>query len=224
MQQKLSSKIWGLVLIIMGIGIAGRVLFGWDFNLFFSGWWTLFIIIPCAASILEKGWNTGNGIGLLIGVFLFLGAQGFLPRMLFGKLFFPVILIIIGANMLFKGNFNWKRSWNMDISAGPNDYVGIFNGRKVHCDGEKFNGCTANAIFGGVDIDLRSAIIDEDIVIEATAIFGGIDIMVPPHVNVKVSSVPLFGGVSNKRSKVEDINAPTVFINATCMFGGVDIK
>ncbi len=85
-------------------------------------------------------------------------------------------------------------------------------------------GTTMNAIFGGVELDLTDAIIDEDVVINATAVFGGIDIKVPYNVKVKVSNVPVFGGVSNKVPTSRDLNAPTIFLNSTCMFGGIDIK
>lgn len=224
MRKRMSNTIWGLIFILFGLGIAGRALFGWNFTIFFDGWWTLFIIVPCALGLLEKGWGSGNGIGLLIGLFLFLGCQDFIPAGLFGKLLIPVILMIIGFSILFKGTFNGSKHVHINMEIGPNDYVGIFNGQKIRYPREKFNGCTANAVFGGVDIDLRDAIIDEDVVIEATAVFGGIDIFVPPHVRVKVSSVPLFGSVGNKTMEPADINAPTVFVNATCMFGGVDIK
>ena len=222
MRKKMSNTIWGLLFIIIGLGIAGNVLLGWHFNIFFDGWWTLFIIIPCALGIVEKGWGQGNGIGLFIGLFLFLGCQDFMPSGFVQKLFVPVLLMIIGISILFKGSFNGSR--HVHYEAGPNDYVGIFNGQKVHFPAEKFTGCTANAVFGGIDIDLRDAIIDEDVVIDATAVFGGIDIFVPQNVRVKVSSVPVFGSVSNKTAEPAELSAPTIFVNATCMFGGVDIK
>ena len=53
-------------------------------------------------------------------------------------------------------------------------------------------------------------------------ITGGIDISVGENVNVKVNSTSLFGGVSNKTPIRKDV--PTIYINGTCMFGGVVIK
>jgi len=224
MRKRMSNTIWGLIFIILGLGIAGKVMFGIPFNIFFQGWWTLFIIIPCALGIVEKGWGEGNGVGLCIGIFLFIGCQDFVPHGWMGKLLVPVILMIIGVSILFKGSFNGSRHVRVNMEMGPNDYVGIFNAKKVRYPMEKFQGCTANAVFGGVDIDLRDAVIDEDVVIDATAVFGGIDLYVPPHVRVKVSSVPLFGSVRDKTSEPAELSAPTIFVNATCMFGGVDIK
>lgn len=51
-----------------------------------------------------------------------------------------------------------------------------FSGQNVKFDGEKFNGTELTAVFGGVKCDLTKAIIEKDVVINATCIFGGVDI------------------------------------------------
>ena len=68
MRSRLSNILWGLFFILIGIGFAGNAFNLWDFNLFFPGWWTLFIIIPCGISILQDGFHSGSCIGLAIGV------------------------------------------------------------------------------------------------------------------------------------------------------------
>ena len=94
----------------------------------------------------------------------------------------------------------------------------------MNFSGEVFQGAELNAVFGGVECDLRNAIIEQDCVIQASAVFGGIDIYVPTNVNIKVSSNSIFGGVSNKTANYHDELAPTIYIKCNCMFGGVDIK
>ena len=49
---------------------------------------------------------------------------------------------------------------------------------------------------------LRSAIIVEDVTIDATAIFGGIEIYLPDDVNVKLTSTALFGASDNGVKRV----------------------
>ena len=61
-----------------------------------------------------------------------------------------------------------------------------------------------------------------DIVINASSIFGGINILVPEDVNVIVKSTSIFGGVTNKKENTN--SKKNIYINAMCMFGGVDIK
>lgn len=230
MRDKLGNVLWGLSFIVAGVGVAGNIAGFWDFNLFFNGWWTLFIIIPCLISMMQNGVNLGNIIGLVIGVLLFFDAQNIIPRNLIGKMIFPIILVLIGVSIIFKGNankyVNSKSKVHQTNTVGNSfiNAIGIFWGSEVRPINEKITGGTATAIFGGVDLDLRYAIINEDIVITATAIFGGIDMWVPPNVNVKISSVPIFGGVDDKSNHIASESFPTIYINATCIFGGMDIK
>ena len=91
-------------------------------------------------------------------------------------------------------------------------------------DGQVFEGVTVNAVFGGAELDLRMAVIQQDVRIDATAVFGGIDIYVPSNVIVKVMSTPVLGGVTNKAAAPTEVPCHTLYVNATCVFGGVDIK
>ena len=88
---------------------------------------------------------------------------------------------------------------------------------------EKFTGCKVDAIFGGITLDLRETIIKEDAIIEASAIFGGIDILVPENTNIVSKGTAIFGGTNIKKEN-DDTNKYTITINATCMFGGIDVK
>ncbi len=96
--------------------------------------------------------------------------------------------------------------------------------RRLTFLGEAFNGATITAVFGSVDLDLRQAIINEDIYISATAVFGGIDLMVPSNVRVEMATTPIFGGASNKTNRPLDENPPTIYINSTNIFGGTEVK
>ncbi len=90
---------------------------------------------------------------------------------------------------------------------------------------KNLTGTTLTAVFGGVKCDLRKAIINENQVINCSSIFGGIDIYVPTDVKVKIKSSSIFGGVSDDRKeKNEKEDAKTIYINATCIFGGVEVK
>ncbi|MBD7913154.1 MULTISPECIES: LiaF domain-containing protein [Clostridium] len=228
MRNKFGDILWGLGFIAIGVGFAGNTFGLWDFRLFFNGWWTLFIIIPCIISMIQSGVNTGNLIGLVIGVLLFINSNGFLPRHIISKLIFPSILILVGLSILFKGSF--KSNYKVNIHknyVGKDGYISItsiFTGHEVRTVSENITGGAVTTVFGGVDLDLNNAIINKNITINVTSIFGGVNIFVPSNVNVKVSSIPIFGGVSNKASQSDFINYPTVYVNATCIFGGVEVK
>lgn len=231
MRNKISNLIWGLIFIVVGVGLAGNIFFGWNFEVFFDGWWTLFIIIPCLISIVRNGITLGSTGGVLIGVMILVSYYVDFEVSLW-DLLVPAILIIVGLGFIFQGAF--RKSINVDQSGhaegqggaagyGKRDYSAIFAGNRVRVTDE-FLGTSLNAVFGGMTLDLRDAIINRDVEISATAVFGGIDIYVPSGVSVKVNNMPVFGGVSNKAVQNTDPNAYTIYLNSTTMFGGIDIK
>lgn len=225
MKPKYNHSLWGVVLILAGLGFAGKALGLWHFSIFFRGWWTLFIIIPCVVSIAQKGFEPLPTAGLIIGGGFLLSAWGILPNGAVFKMFFPILLVVIGCNILCK-NSSQKKHFKGTGTAYHSDspeYNAIFGGQKISCNNEVFTGATLNSIFGGIDLDLRNGYMQEDIVINCTTVFGGIDIRVPSTINVQVSSVPIFGSVDN-HVKSRNPGAPTIFVNATCIFGGIDIK
>ena len=226
--KKFGNILWGLVLIILGLIFGGNALGITNINLFFDGWWTLFIIVPCFIGIFKENEKTGNVIGLLIGVALLLACQDIIDFALIAKLWFPIILVCIGASIIFKdvigGKVNEQIKKLNENKTNQNEYCATFSGQDIKYDGEKFTGADLTAVFGGVKCDLRNAIIESDTVINTSSIFGGIDIFVPDNVKVKVKSSSIFGGVSDRKKNCENAEAHTVYINATCLFGGVEIK
>ena len=70
--KNLSRTLWGLALIALGVIIGGNALGLFNIDLFFDGWWTLFIIVPCAIDLITEDHKIGSLIGLLVGVVLHL--------------------------------------------------------------------------------------------------------------------------------------------------------
>lgn len=225
MRNKVSSILWGVIFIVAGLGFIANTL--WNINIFFNGWWTLFIIVPSAISILQNGPRPFAVCSFIIGVLLLLSCQGLFDFSSVQDLIVPIIFIVIGASIIIKGlGFNFDKRITSAQRDGQKDYTATFGGQTiVYSENEVFEGAVINAVFGGVDLDLRASIINEDVVIDCTTVFGGTDIYIPDDVNIKISSTPIFGGVSNKKRRAPYIDGvPTVYINAVCMFGGVDIK
>lgn len=226
--KRISDIMWGLILIIIGVILGGNALDIFNINLFFDGWWTLFIIVPTFIGLVTERDKTGNIIGLIIGLLLLLSCRGLFDFKLIWKLIFPLIFVIIGLSLIFKNNINKEvsekiKKLNENLSSNDG-YTATFSGQNLNFDGEEFKGSNLNAIFGGIKLDLRKAIINEDIVINASSIFGGIDIYIPDNCKVKIKSNSIFGGVSNNKKCNVDDNSYTIYINASCMFGGVEIK
>lgn len=240
MRSRLSNILWGLFFILIGIGFAGNAFNLWNFNLFFPGWWTFFIIIPCGISILQNGFQTGTSIGLVIGLLILLSRQGFFDMRLALQLIIPVILIIAGLGILFANTIQKNREnryaggdchynegngfKNSTHADGRQTYTSTFGSRNICFDNEIFHGTAVNAYFGSIALHLENAIINENVTISCDVTLGGIELFLPNYVNVKVQSTPVFGGVTNRRRYMTSPDAPTVFINATCLIGGVEVK
>lgn len=226
--KKISKILWGAVLIAIGVIFSLNAFGITDIKVFFDGWWTLFIIVPCFIGIFTDREKTGNIIGLLIGLFLLLCCQNVLSFGMLWKLAIPAVIVIIGLKLILGGLFGEKAVKMISESRQNGDNIKIgcatFSGQDMNFDGEVFSGAELTAIFGGVECELRTAIIEKDCAITASAIFGGIDIYVPDYVNVKINSNSIFGGVSGKNKRPPIQGGVTLYINATCIFGGIDIK
>ena len=220
--------LWGIVLVIIGVIVGLNALNITNINIFFNGWWTLFIIIPSLIGLLKEKDKTGNIIGLIIGVVLLLGVQNIIDFDLIWKLILPVIIIIVGLSLIFGNNLNKKINneiKKINNKKGKNEeYCSTFSEQKIDFDDEEFKGVSLTAVFGGITLDLRKAKINEDVVINTTSVFGGIDFYVPDNIKIKVKSTSIFGGVDNKKIKNDNEKEHIIYINASCIFGGVDIK
>lgn len=224
--KKTSNMLWGLVLIILGLIFGLNALGITHINIFFTGWWTLFIIVPCFIDLFKEKDKTGNIIGLVIGISLLLGCNNIIDFNLIWKLMFPLALVIVGLSLIFKDTINSKVKKEMKKLNNNNDkeYYATFAEQNLDFSNEDFAGCNFNAVFGGIKCDLRNTKIKKDAIINASAIFGGITLYIPDNVNVKLVTTPIFGGVSDERVKKEKNSEVTLYINATCIFGGIELK
>lgn len=223
---KISDLLWGIVLVIIGVIFGLNALNVTDINIFFAGWWTLFIIVPSFIGLFRGDSRMWNIIGLVVGLFLLLACQDVVDFDIVWKLMVPVILVIIGFSFIFKDFVNTKVKEEIKkLNKGKHEeYCATFGSQNLDFTKEEFKGCNLTAVFGGVKCDLRNAVIKKDVVINTSSIFGGITILVPEDVNLKISSTVIFGGVSDERkNKTKDAKI-TVYVKSNSIFGGVEIK
>ena len=225
--KKVSGILWGIVLVAVGVILTLNAFGVANVDIFFDGWWTLFIIVPCVIGLFTDYDKSGHLIGICSGVFLLLCCQDGLNFDMFWKLLAPAIIVIIGVKMILGSIFDNRgeqvfkqiKENNTTVRSG----AATFSGATFDYTGEIFEGAKLDAVFGGIKCDLRGAVINGDCVINASAVFGGIDIYVPENLNVKVSSNSIFGGVSGKERRNNPSNH-TLYLNVTCLFGGVEVK
>lgn len=222
-----SSKriLWGVVLIGLGVLATLRAV---GIDIFFPGWWTLFIIIPCGISAVTDKDKTFGIVGLAVGIILLLKKQGLLPWFTFQNIWtlaVPVLLVAFGLSMIFRGATEKQpkeaiRSLNSQ-SLPMADCRAYF--RRKQLDYTKaFNKANLVAVCGTVACDMRGGNICGDIVINAHNFMGNVNICIPDGVNVKIVSSSVFSSVDN-RKKNEYPGAPTVYIHNTSLFGGLTV-
>lgn len=219
-----NNIIWGFILIAVGILFGLNALEITDINIFFNGWWTLFIIVPSLLGIVKGREFAGNLIGLIIGVTLLLMCNNIVSFELIAKLFIPALLIVVGILILSKDflRTNIKNKIKSIEVSNDNEFYAIFGSNTIKPKQEEVNGASLNAIFGELKCDLRDSKITKDIVINATSVFGGMTILVPEDVNIITTATPIFGGVDNKAKNSKSEN--TIYIKGTVLFGGIEIK
>ena len=223
--KRINSIVWGLALLAVSAVLILNAFEITSIEIFFDGWWTLFIIVPSLVGLFNGHDKTANIIGLLIGTFLLLACQNIIDFDIMWKLIAPVIIAVIGIKMIF-GGIGINRGFIKSIEAKGDDIKtasAVFTGQDIVVDNETFRGTEITAVFGGIKCYLRNAIFEGDTIINACCIFGGADIFLPDNVNIKVNSNSFFGGIDNKKHQNLNDNQYTVYLNGTCIFGGVEV-
>lgn len=95
-----TKRVIGILLVVFGVFFLLNKLGILAFSPLFSGWWTLFLIIPAVLSMVKTGVNGGNAILLAIGVFFFLDENGWNVK----GFFVPAALIVFGIILFLKKN------------------------------------------------------------------------------------------------------------------------
>ena len=216
----------GVILIILGIVLGLNVLEIININIFFKGWWTLFIIIPCLIDLVsdDNENKTMDIIGIIIGFSLLLSAQKIIKFEIVLKLIIPLILIITGISLILKDKIkeNFIEKTKID-NNNLDDIISIFSEQKINKKEELFKGSNIDAVFGSAILDIKEAKLEKETYIKTSSIFASITILVPEDVTIKVKLTPIFGGVSNKAKTTNNKNK-IIYIESFCLFGGVDIK
>lgn len=149
------------------------------------------------------------------------------------RILFPLILIIAGIAILLKArHFKTPHVFNphdeTEIVSEKIDEVAIFGGGKRVITTQNLKGGNITAIFGGLEIDLSDADIQDDvIVLEVAAIFGGVTIIVKSEWDVQVQVSSILGGFSDKRKVYKNDtkeNAKRLVIKGAAIFGGGEVK
>ncbi len=217
----------GLLIMLIGVlfllGSLGKLDVGevistyWPLILVFVGLWHLFT---------HNFRDTGFGILLIVvGCFFLLVNWDILEGNVWNY-FWPLLIIAAGLWIIFKPGFKHFRGEVPPIEGKDLDSFTIFSGIKRRIDSKEFRGGKATVVFGGIDLDFNQAeLADNRASVELTALFGGIEVLVPEEWKVVVDSSSIFGAVEDKRGGApREEPKTTLFVKATAIFGGIEIK
>jgi predicted membrane protein len=200
--------------------------------------WPLLIVLVGLVKFLQARSRVGGAITIVIGVLLQLSQLGYL-RLTWGTLW-PVVLIAAGLAMIWS-RFEMPKTPTPTVTAGMGSVSGansydtlneysLFGGieRRMHTN--SFRGGSIVAVFGGVEVDFRSAEIEgEEAVVYVEAVFGGIELKVPERWKVVFQGQSIFGGYSDEtRPPLADAlgTAPRkmLVLRGKAVFGGINVK
>ncbi len=220
------SRIWaaifGLLLIACGVAYLGSAVGWWKFNLFFEGWWALLIIIPCVYWMIASRFNFVPTAGVTVGAVLLIWKLGLLGETPVGTVLWPALLVLVGLYILLRGLIR-RRSCTVDTTKRVTMDSAAFSTQNYDAAGTVYEGGSYSAVFGTVNADLRTAVINQNVSISAEAVFGSVRILLPANVRVRIERSCAFGGVENKHTDCADPNAPTVLVRAESDFGSVTV-
>ncbi len=217
----------------------------------FIPWWVWtwqFLLITIGVFSLLTSENTTPGIVLVsIGtLFLLSDVLPWLQPWLYNvfndvsSLFWYLIIIIIGISLIIrgrhrtpgspesKGGRHYNPSAPRESTQDYIDELAIFGGADKIITTDNFKGGKITTMFGGADVKLlHSELAPGTHTIDVFSMFGGFTIVVPPHWQVKIDVVAVFGGVDDKRYPTPDSvkdNTRQLVIKGLVLFGGGEIK
>jgi len=197
----------------------------------FLQFWPMILIFVGVSKLARRDSRIWGVLLLLFGLFLQLNELG-IGHFTWNQ-FWPLLLIGAGGLAMWSA-LQARRmiSGAPEESGDPRttlDENTVFGGVQKRLNGREFRGGRLQAIFGGIEIDLRDAdLAESEAVIYANAIFGGIELRVPETWFVAARGQGVFGGFSDSTRYAPPVDPDkpkkTLVVLGTALFGGVEIR
>ena len=136
---------------------------------------------------------------------------------------------IVGVLIIVAIGVTLAESTTEGTETSPNasrfDNTVFLGGKSLRNISSSFVGGQATAFMGGLELDLREAMIEGDeAVIELFVLMGGVQIQIPENWEVISEFDVLLGGVEDRtRSRSEDATKKLV-LRGTVLMGGLDLR
>jgi predicted membrane protein len=226
-----SRTLLGLIIVILGIIFLLNNMKITEINVF--PYWPVLLIIWGLNALIGGSRNPGaQGMSLfviLLGFVLLANSLGWIAiniKMMAGMIF-PILIILLGISLFFGRSFTGKTNMAFlgGVERGKNAPWNLESGSYF-------------AFMGGIELDLRHAVIPEgETILDLTAVMGGIEIRVPGNLPIEADGFAILGGVeffgkgsggvigSTRNSQlVEGVDNRVLKIQSRAIMGGIDIK
>lgn len=221
MNQIIARILTGTLIVIFGLGALLDALQVLPFWANIGNWWPIGLVLVGVIILI-------NNLSQFIWATIFIGAGVLLQlerlglvEVNFFALFWPIIIIGIGLSILFQKTMRPKNIKVQDLD----DLTAIFGGSETVNSSKNYLGGKATAIFGGVTLDLRDAVIKKEATLNVFALCGGIELKVPREWKIKTEVFPILGGVESKSSSTAfKDDAPLLIVTGTAALGGIEIR
>lgn len=230
MSKQNTNKLLGLVFIVIGsiAVMANFDLIPWQIRYYIFQWENILILIGGYLILSDQNKRAG-AILLVIGL-IFVVDDWFRIRTSIWD-FWPLIFVFAGVQLIRR---TVKKSEASEAGENyephdPNriEDVAVFSGGDRIISTKNFKGGSLTAVFGGSNIDLTMAGMEQNTAeVEIFYMFGGSKIRVPKDWQVDLRVTNIFGGMSDKRI-IHDPNATSdkrLVIKGLVIFGGAEIS
>lgn len=212
--------LWGLILIAVGGLLFADRLELVDAGAIIAGWWPVAVVAAGGLRLADRPPDrAGAAILATIGLVLLAWRQDVIALDL--AWIAPLVLILIGLRLLLRPS---RKPFETVAGHRTIDLIAAFTGRELTIAGERFEGGKVTATFGGVELDLRQAVLPpEGATLEVVAVLGGVELRLPAGWDVRVDGPVVLGGIEEKLLPALP-GAPVLELRATVVLGGIEVS
>jgi predicted membrane protein len=224
--------VFGTLMFIDNLGFLPVSVFDAFWPAVFMGLGAYGLFRPCSSTV-TKIWS---GAALFAGLMMLL--DDFHVISFSGQTVWAIGLITIGVIMLrsrlslggLAERVNVGSNSSSRSLVGRLDEYAVFSSVKRRIETPNFEGGELSSVFGGIEIDLRSAGISTPgriAVLEANAAFGAIELRIPEMWRLSLQGTAIFGAYEDKTIPPRPepgMETPTLVIKGGTAFGAVIIR
>ena len=199
--------------------------------------WPVVLIALGSWLVIERGpsGRSFSGYAMIIfGGLLLLNSLG-IARVRFWELFWPALIILVGARLVMQtSGYRVPRPGFHASAAGTVSMFSVLGSHQRASTDKPFRGGEVTTIVSGTQLDLRQAEIapGDEAVVNVFVFMGGHEVWVPQGWTVVNDVMPVLGGVEDKRlppvvnTAPGAVNgpAPRLVLRGVVALGGLTIK